>query len=100
MRAAVISEGEVIDRTKMRKRGHPTTQVVFRCPDELVKVIDTLARDRTPGVIRLLDQAVDSRDVLGERGWFEVQAYASANGLTEGEALGRLALEALKKTKR
>ena len=78
---------------KVRKRGHPSTMIGFRCPDELLEVADKQGT-RTEGLIALLDQAVDAQGVLGDA-WVEVIVRAHREGITEGEALGRIALEAV-----
>jgi hypothetical protein len=86
---------------RVRKRGHPSTMIGFRCPDEILEVADREGT-RTEGVVALLDRAVDARSVLGEA-WVEVIVRAHREGITEGEALGRIALEAIqrdRKTKR
>jgi hypothetical protein len=78
-----------------RDRGHPTDPIGFRCPTELVKAIDAIADgDRSRGLIQLLDVATDVRKELGKL-WVEVEAYARTEGISEGEALGRLVKEVL-----
>lgn len=96
---AVAQECEL--RTRDRKRGHPTTQVTFRCPEELAKAAATEGRDKTEGFTVLLDRAVDAKETMGEA-YRQLVVYAHLEDITEGEALGRLAkigLEALAKKK-
>lgn len=83
-------------RRHRRPRGHPTTQINWRCPDEIVKVIDTEGEDRSDGLMILLDRAVDAKAVLGDL-WVEVIVKAHREGITEGEALGRIAKAAIEK---
>jgi hypothetical protein len=82
------------DRMRQRERGHPTEHIGFRCPKELVEAAATLDRDRSKGLVRLLDQAHDARIELGQL-WVEIEVFARREGISEGAALGRLAREAL-----
>lgn len=105
MGAVAVTEGakKVIDRRRERKPDHPKEFLGLQCPKELTKKAREIGRTKTEGVIRLLDIAADAfTEATKDDGsvWFQLQVYASQNGITEGEALGRLALEALKKGKR
>ena len=82
------------DRTGHRERGHPTEHIGFRCPKELVEAAAALDRDRSKGLVRMLDQARDARTELGPL-WVELEVFARREGISEGAALGRLAHEAL-----
>lgn len=82
-----------------RRRGHPSTRTTFRCPDELRSTAEGEGRDLTEGMITLLDRAVDSREALGDL-FGEVQVRAHREGITEGEALGRFAREAIARKRR
>lgn len=84
---------EGVQVRRVRKRGHPSTMIGFRCPDEILAVADREGT-RTEGIVALLDRAVDAKDVLGEA-WVEVIVRAHKEGITEGEALGRIALESI-----
>lgn len=77
-------------RKRPRRRGHPGRQLNFRCPDELREAINNEGEDQTDGVIVLLDRANDAKVELGDL-WIEVVVYAHRQGITEGQALGRLA---------
>lgn len=81
---------EIELRTRDRKRGHPTTQVTFRCPSELAEAAFAEGRDKTEGFTVLLDRAVDAKLALGEL-YKQVIVLSHLEGITEGEALGRLA---------
>ena len=76
---------------KVRKRGHPSTMIGFRCPDEILEVADREGT-RTEGVIALLDRAVDAKNEAGDA-WVQVIVKAHQEGITEGEALGRIVRE-------
>jgi hypothetical protein len=82
------------DRPRFRERGHPTEHIGFRCPAELVEAATVLERDRSKGIVRMLDIANDARTELGML-WVEVEVLAHREGMSEGSALGRLAREAL-----
>lgn len=88
-----------INRARRRERGHPTEAVGFRCPEELIGAAKSLDRDLSKGMIRMLDRANDAARELGDL-WIEVEILAHREGITEGEALGRLARDALKRQKR
>jgi len=83
-----------MNRTGHRERGHPTEHIGFRCPKELVEAAAALDRDRSKGLVRMLDQARDARTELGPL-WVELEVFARREGISEGAALGRLAHEAL-----
>lgn len=88
---------EVIDvRKQPRKRGHPANQLNFRCPDELREAAKREGEDLTDGLIVLLDRGNDAKAALGDL-WIEVVVFAHRQGITEGEALGRLAKVTLEK---
>lgn len=88
-----------IDRPRHRERGHPSEHVGFRCPSELLDAATKLERDRSKGIVRMLDMAHDAREELGEL-WMELEIFAHRKGITEGEALGRVAREVLSKNEK
>lgn len=94
MAVAASREEPVQMRTRMRKRGHPSEPLAFRCPKELLRAVEDAGADKTEGAIRLLDRAVDARAELGDF-WAAVEMRAYRDQVTEGEALGRIAREAL-----
>src|SRR5678815_4419028 len=97
MPAAARTESPMPHRD--RPRGHPSEQVVFRCPKELLEKAEALGRrSRTDAQVELLDLATDVRDALGER-WPQVVALAAREQVKDGEALGKLACEALERGK-
>lgn len=80
---------------KDRPRGHPSEQVVFRCPKELLETVEALGRrSRTDAIVELLDLARDAREALGER-WPEVVSLAAREQVSDGAALAQLARESL-----
>lgn len=79
---------------KRRERGHPSKMTGFRCPLELLEAADAEDGVQAQGLIALLDRAVDAKRVMG-RDWTEVMSLAFRENITEGEALARLALDAL-----
>lgn len=70
----------------------------FRCPDELLTVADKEGT-RTEGLVALLDRAVDAKEETGEA-WVAVIVRAHQDGITEGQALGRLVKEAVDQEKK
>jgi hypothetical protein len=99
MAVAARRAEDVQMRTRVRKRGHPSEQISFRCPSELVRAIEDAGSDKTEGATRLLDRAVDARNELGEF-WTDVEIRAYREQITEGEALGRIAREALERDRK
>lgn len=100
MEAQAFSEGHglTLDRTRVRERGHDRVPFGSKMPKELVVAAEKIGRgNRSGGVERLLDIAVDAMKEIGDDLWVRVELYAHENKITEGEALGRLALDALKK---
>lgn len=85
--------------TRRRAKGFESELVAFRCPTEILPVIDSIDVSRTAGLVRLLDQAIDARTAFGDL-WIELEVRAHREGISEGEALGRLAREALKRQKK
>lgn len=80
-----------------RPRGHPTRILTFRPPVELVKEAEGLKRrSLSDALVEMLDLYVDARAALGDL-WPEVMARAARDGVTDGEALGRIAKEALER---
>jgi len=73
-----------------RTRGHPTEHVGFRCPTELLEAASAEAPERSKGIVTMLDRAFDAKEELG-KDWIEVVVLAHREGITEGQALGRLA---------
>lgn len=96
--AAATSEGNYL-RKRLRKRGHPSEQINFRCPEELVQAIDAEGEDRTDGLVVMLDRANDAKQELGDE-WMEVVVFAHREGITEGQALGRLLKAAILKDRK
>lgn len=95
MPAAASTESPMPHRD--RPRGHPSEQVVFRCPKELLEKAEALGRrSRTDALVELLDLAVDAMGALGDR-WPQVVAVAASEQVSDGKALGQLAREALEK---
>lgn len=84
---------------KRRERGHPSKMIGFRCPQELFDAAEAEDPVYAQGLIALLDRAVDAKREMG-RDWSEVIAYAFREGISEGEALGRLTLEFLGREKK
>jgi hypothetical protein len=95
-----------MSRTHERKRGADSTQTSVRFPDDLLARIgkDGGAHGDSfrSAVVRLLDASLDAIGELGEQWTTEVQLRAYAEQITEGQALGRFAREAIEaaKTKR
>lgn len=81
-----------------RKRGHPTEQLGFRCPEELMRAIEGEGPDKSAAAIAMLDRAADAKTELG-KDWIEVVVLAHREGVTEGQALARLAKLGLKAKK-
>lgn len=92
---------EVVLRTRVRKRGHESEAVRSNLPKELVEEADAEgAGNRTLGLTVMLDRASCAKETLG-REYVQVIVLAHQENITEGEALGRLAMagiEALKKS--
>lgn len=86
-------------RKRYRGKGHPVDFVGFQCPRELREAADQEGDSRTEGMIVLLDRAVQSKDELGDL-WTEVLVRAAREQITEGEALGRFAREAIEAQKK
>ena len=82
-----------------RKRGHPSKMIGFRCPEELLEAADSEGRVRTEGLIALLDRGHDAKEELG-RDWVEVVVLAHREGITEGQALGRLAKASIERERK
>lgn len=85
----------LLNARRERKRGHPTESLTARLPEEIIQAIDSEARNKTEGAVALLDCAVDAKTEMGKE-WLEVVIFAHREGLTEGQALGRLARLGLK----
>lgn len=81
-----------------RERGHPTEQLGFRCPIELLEAVKAEDPDKTAGAIALLDIVADAKEAMGDD-WVEVLVYAHRNNVYPGEALARLAKLGLKAKK-
>lgn len=96
---ATTREGRGMGRRHDRKRGHPIVRMSLRCPEELVGPITAIGSDFTDGALAHLDTSVDARAELGDL-WSEVEVRSHRDGITEGQALGRLAREALKRRPR
>lgn len=96
MAVATATRGEPNVRTRIRKYGHPSEKLHVRCPTELMRAIDVAGGNRSEGTVRLLDRAVDAQTVLGDL-WAEVEVRAYREQITEGEALGRWAREAIER---
>lgn len=92
-----VAPTEVTLKKRMRKRGHPSKMVGFRCPEELLVVANAEGEDQTDGLVILLDRGTDVRVEIGEELWREVGVLAHRQGITEGQAVGRLAREALER---
>lgn len=89
-----------VGKPRVRKRGdEPREFVGFKCPEGLIAMAASLGRTRSEGLVRMLDAYADVRRELGEQ-WVEVEILAYREKITEGEALARLAAEALKKRAR
>ena len=73
-----------------RKRGSPTEAVNFRCPKELVDFAQAHGRSLSEGMVRLLDIGRDAMTEIGDL-WPELEVYAVREGITESEAVGKLA---------
>jgi hypothetical protein len=84
---------------RRRERGHPSKMTGFRCPLELLEAADAEEAVQAQGLIALLDRAVDAKREMGKE-WSEVMTLAFRENITEGEALGRLAMEALGRDKK
>lgn len=85
---------------RQRKRGHPSKMVGFRCPEELLDAADREGEDRTEGLVLLLDRGDDAKTELGSKDWAEVVVRAYREGITEGQALGRMVKELLDKDRK
>jgi hypothetical protein len=86
-------------RRRARKRGHPTKMVGFRCPLELLDAAAQEGEGQTDGLVTILDRGNDAKLELGDE-WVEVMVMAHREGITEGQALGRIARMALARYKR
>ena len=85
-------------RARTRPRGHPNQPIRVRVPDELVEELDREGEgNRSYGLCVMLDRAKDAKDYLGKH-YVEVVIMAHQERITEGEALGRLALEGIMRT--
>lgn len=83
-------------RTRERsQRKHPRTPVHVRIPDELLPFVEGFGVDRSAGVVRAVDLAKDVRELMGVD-WGKVEVRAYLEQITEGEALGKFALEAIR----
>lgn len=89
---AAAAETDV--KGRRREQGHPTQMVGFRCPEELLDVANKIGANQTAGLVLLLDLANDAIRAMG-KDWIEVEVLAHRADLEVGEALARLAKEAL-----
>lgn len=97
MAVAARREESVQVRTRVWPRGTKTQPLAFRCPLEVHDaVMEAASGDKTAGALRLLVLAMDAQKELGDL-WVQVEVRAVQENITEGEALGRIAREALEK---
>lgn len=72
-----------------RPRGHPTEYLGIRVPKELADAARDEGPNQSQGCIALMDLGFEAKRALGKE-WIEVIIRAHREGVTEGEAVGRM----------
>lgn len=102
MATAALANREQAMRVRERPRGAPTKQTSVRLPkDQMDQIGDKggpYGQSFAASVERLLDVGLDAIKELGQDNWTtEIQIRAIREQITEGEALGRYAREAIER---